>query len=95
MSTLEDVGKKVTENIRRIMKTGAQYTDARWYQDDSSEMFIILDGNLEANDTMLRAASASGTPRRAWVRRHQPAWHIDECFDRAHANAVPPLNWSR
>ncbi len=90
MSILEDVGKKVTENIRRVMKTGAQYTDARWYQDDSSEMFMILDGNLEANDTNVE----SGIGVRVL---HGGAWgfaatsrlgSIDECFDRALSNAV-------
>ena len=55
MFILTDVRKAVTDNIQRLMKSGAQYCDGRWYQDDSSENFVILDGNLEANDTTVES----------------------------------------
>ncbi len=90
MSVLEDVGKRVAENIRRTMKSGAQYTDVRWYSDDSCQQFMILDGNLEANDTTVE----SGIGVRVL---YGGAWgfaatsrisDIDSCFSRAMANAV-------
>jgi len=84
------VSKKVAENIQRVIKAGAAYCDTRWYQDDSSEQFLILDGNLEANDTTVE----SGIGVRVLVGG---AWgfaatsrldNIQGCFDRALANAV-------
>lgn len=90
MSILEDVGKKVTENIRRMTGSGAQYADARWYQDDSCQQFMILDGNLEANDTTVE----SGIGVRvlyggAWgFAATSRIGEIESCFSRAMANAV-------
>jgi TldD protein len=90
MSVFIDVKNKVAENIQRIAASDAGYCDARWYQDDSSEQFMILDGNLEANDTTVE----SGLGVRVLYRG---AWgfaatsrldNIDRCFDRAMANAV-------
>lgn len=81
---------KVTGNIQRIMQGGASYTDARWYQDDSSQQFMILDGNLEANDTTVE----SGIGVRvlyggAWgFAATSSIADIDKCFDRAMANAL-------
>ncbi|PIE51171.1 hypothetical protein CSA37_12940 [Candidatus Fermentibacteria bacterium] len=90
MFTLDDIKKAVTGNIDRVMKAGAQYSDVRWYQDDSNEQFVFLDGNLEANDTTVE----SGIGVRIL---YGGAWgfaatsrldSIAECFDRAMANAV-------
>lgn len=90
MSLLNQVRSEVTGNIQRMMNEGAQYSDARWYSDDSCQQFMILDGNLEANDTTVE----SGIGVRVL---YGGAWgfaatsrlkDISKCFDRAMANAV-------
>lgn len=86
----DEVKKQVAGNISRVMKGGAQYSDVRWYTDDSSQQFMILDGNLEANDTTVE----SGIGVRvlyggAWgFAATSSLKNIGECFDRAMANAV-------
>ncbi len=90
MFILADVQRAVTDNIQRLMNSGAQYCDGRWYQDDSNEQFVILDGNLEANDTTVE----SGLGVRvlyggAWgFAATSRLGNIDICFDKAMANAV-------
>ncbi|MEA3267013.1 MAG: DNA gyrase modulator, partial [Candidatus Fermentibacteria bacterium] len=90
MSIFNDLKEAITGNIGRMMDAGAQYSDARWYEDDSSEMLMLLDGNLEGNDTSVE----SGLGVRvlyggAWgfAATSQTA-DVDSCFDRAKANAV-------
>lgn len=90
MSIFNDLREAVTGNIGRVMDSGAQYSDVRWYEDDSSEMLMMLDGNLEGNDTTIE----SGLGVRvlfggAWgfAATSQTA-NVDTCFDRAMANAV-------
>ncbi len=90
MSLLERVGKEIVGGIRRVTGQGASYADARWYSDDSCQQFMILDGNLEANDTTVE----SGIGVRVL---YGGAWgfaatsrisDIGSCFSRAMANAV-------
>ncbi len=90
MSVFSDLKEAITRNIGRVMDAGAQYSDARWYEDDSSEMLLLLDGNLEGNDTTVE----SGLGVRvlyggAWgfAATSQTAG-VDSCFDKAMANAV-------
>ncbi len=90
MSLYENVKNQVTGNIQRMMKQGAGYTDARWYSDDSCQQFMVLDGNLEANDTTVESGIGvrvlyGGAWGFAATSRLQD---IEKCFDRAMANAL-------
>ncbi len=51
MEEVSAVEKKVRENIGRIMESGAEYVDARFFESDRDEHLILYDGNLEGNDT--------------------------------------------
>jgi TldD protein len=90
MSVFSDLKEAVTANVGKVIDAGAQYSDARWYEDDSSEQFILLDGNLEANDTTVE----SGLGVRvlfggAWgFAATSITTDVDSCFDRALANAI-------
>jgi TldD protein len=90
MSILNDLKEAVAGNIGRTMEAGARYCDVRWYEDDSSEMLVLLDGNLEGNDTSVE----NGLGVRvlyggAWgFAATSSVSSIDSCFKRAMANAV-------
>jgi len=84
-----NVKKEIANNISRISSEGADYVDARYYLDDSSETLLLYDGDLEANDTTVE--SGIGV-RVLW----EGAWGfsatsdpsgIDACFAKAAANA--------
>ncbi len=84
-----NVKKEIASNISRISSEGADYVDARYYLDDSSETLLLYDGDLEANDTTVE--SGIGV-RVLW----EGAWGfsatsdtsgIDACFAKAAANA--------
>ncbi len=90
MSVFNDLKEAITRNIGRVMEAGAQYSDARWYEDDSSEMLMLLDGNLEGNDTTVE----SGLGVRvlyggAWgFAATSQTGNVNSCFDKALANAI-------
>ena len=84
-----NVKKEIANNISRITSEGADYVDARYYLDDSSETLLLYDGDLEANDTTVE--SGIGV-RVLW----EGAWGfsatsdpsgIDASFRKAAANA--------
>ena len=54
MDQLSDVKSEITKSISRVVSQGAEYADARFYTDDSSETLFLYDGNLEANDTTVQ-----------------------------------------
>ncbi len=89
MDHLSDVKREISRNIGRISGEGADFTDARFYTDDSSETLVLYDGNLEANDTTLQ----SGIGVRilwggAWgFAATSDTAEVTQCFDRALANA--------
>ena len=89
MDQLSDVKREISRNISRVTEEGAEYTDVRFYTDDSSETLVLYDGNLEANDTTFE--SGIGV-RVLW----EGAWGfaatsnptgIRRCFDSALQNA--------
>ncbi|MDW7729830.1 MAG: TldD/PmbA family protein [Bacillota bacterium] len=43
--------KEINSGIERIMAEGADFCDARYYTEDSSETLTLYDGNLESNET--------------------------------------------
>jgi len=90
MSVFSDLKEAVTRNVGKVIAAGAQYSDARWYEDDSSEQFILLDGNLEANDTTVEAGLGVRVLfGGAWgFAATSVTTDVDSCFDRALANAV-------
>ncbi len=90
MSIFSELQEAVKKNIGKVIESGAQYSDARWYEDDSSEMLVLLDGNLEGNDTTVESGlgvrvlygGAWGFAATSRIR------DVDACFARAMANAV-------
>lgn len=87
--TLEDTRREMARHIERIVHAGAAYVDARYYADDASELLVLYDGNLEANDTTVE----SGLGVRvllggAWgfAATSNPDGMAD-CFDQALQNA--------
>jgi len=79
----------LTRNVERVRSAGAGYADARYFADDSSEVLVLYDGNLEANDTGFETGVGV---RVLWGG----AWGfaatsdlaaIDSCFDLAVRNA--------
>jgi TldD protein len=89
MDHLSDVKHEIAGNISRVTGVGADFTDARFYADDSSETLVLYDGNLEANDTTLQ----SGIGIRilwggAWgFAATSDTTEVKQCFDMALANA--------
>ena len=89
MDHLSDVRTGISRNISRISGEGAEFTDARFYTDDSSETLVLYDGNLEANDT----TQQSGIGVRvlwggAWgFAATSDTDEVTQCFDKALANA--------
>jgi TldD protein len=51
MNGSNGIAREIPRHIKRITGKGADYCDARFYVDGSSEMLVLYDGNLEANDT--------------------------------------------
>lgn len=90
MSLSAEIRQQILQNIDRVMKKGADYSDARFYTHDDSETLLLYDGNLEANDTSYE----SGLGVRvlfggAWgFAATSNAAAIDACFDQACQNAV-------
>jgi TldD protein len=79
----------LARNIDRVVSAGAEYSDARYFVDDSSEVLVLYDGNLEANDTGFETGIGV---RVLWGG----AWGfaaasdlaaVDSCFDLALRNA--------
>jgi TldD protein len=90
MPISESVRNSITGGIQRVMGAGAGYADARLFEDDSCQQFMLLDGNLEANDSTVE----SGLGVRVL---YGGAWgfgatsrldRIEACFEKALANAV-------
>lgn len=89
MTDPDQIRKEISSNIARISSDGADYVDARYYMEDSSETLVLYDGDLEANDTTVQ----SGVGIRvlwngAWgfAATSDPSG-IHACFDRAAQNA--------
>ena len=89
MDQLSDVKSEITKSIRHVVAQGAEYADARFYTDDSSETLFLYDGNLEANDTTVQKGIGA---RILWGG----AWgfaatsntaDIGQCFEQALQNA--------
>jgi TldD protein len=83
------IRRTIVENIERMVDSGAEYSDVRYFADDQAEALVLYDGNLEQNDTT--AESGIGV-RVLWGG----AWgfaatstleQIRACFDRALQNA--------
>ncbi len=55
MSKVVEVKPEIQDNIERVVDEGAEYADARFYADDSTETLVLYDGNLEANDTTFQS----------------------------------------
>ncbi|MDD3146594.1 MAG: TldD/PmbA family protein, partial [Candidatus Riflebacteria bacterium] len=89
MSLSGDIKKQILQNIERVSKQGAEYSDARFYTHDDSETLLLYDGNLEANDTTFE----SGLGVRvlyggAWgFAATSNVKELDACFDQALKNA--------
>ncbi len=85
----DDVRGDIGRNIDRMRREGAEYADARYYTEDSSETLLLYDGDLEANDTTVESGIGI---RVLW----EGAWGfaatsdltgMDACFDMALRNA--------
>jgi TldD protein len=89
MTGMAEAKSLLARNIDRIVSAGAEYADARFFVDDSSEVLVLYDGDLEANDTGFE----TGVGVRvlwggAWgfAATSDPA-SLDSCFDLALRNA--------
>lgn len=90
MDNIDGVRAALARNISRMRDEGAEYSDARYFADDRSETLVMYDGNLEGNDTTFTSGIGARVLRGgAWgfAAVEDPA-RIDECFDRAMANAT-------
>lgn len=89
MEFSSDLRKMLSENIAGSIDKGAEYVDARFFADDSSEYLVLYDGDLEANDTGFQ----SGLGVRvlfggAWgFAATSDMKSATECFDMALQNA--------
>ena len=89
MEFSDDLRKILSGNIDRLVRAGAEYVDARYFADDSSEYLVLYDGDLEANDTGFQ----SGLGVRvlfggAWgFAASSDMSNAVECFDMALQNA--------
>lgn len=81
---------QLSDNIGRLVESGAEYVDTRYYADDSSEYLVLYDGDLEANDTGFQ----SGLGVRvlfggAWgFAATSDVKNLTGCFDMALQNAI-------
>jgi TldD protein len=89
MEASSGIRREITRNISRMTEKGAGYADARYYSDDSSEVLVLYDGDLEGNDTTVE----SGIGVRvlfdgAWgFSATSDMTRMVECFDNALLNA--------
>jgi len=89
MEVSSDIKREISRNISRVKGMGAEYVDARYYLDDSSEFLVLYDGDLEGNDTTVE----SGIGVRvlfegAWgFSANSDISAIESCFDSALLNA--------
>jgi TldD protein len=89
MEDLSRIREGIKAQIDAAVGSGAEYADARFYADDSSETLVLYDGNLEANDTEFQ----SGLGVRillggAWgFAATSNTNQIEACFDQALRNA--------
>lgn len=89
MSLSQNIRDQILQNIDRVVKEGAEYSDVRFYTNDDSETLFLYDGNLEANDTSFE----SGLGVRvlcggAWgFAATSNVDEIKHCFDLALKNA--------
>jgi len=89
MAEAADVKKEIARQISRTASEGAEYVDARFYLEDSSETLLLYDGDLEANDTTLQTGIGVRVLwNGAWgfAATSDPG-QLSVCFDRAAANA--------
>ncbi|MCD4700434.1 MAG: TldD/PmbA family protein [Candidatus Aegiribacteria sp.] len=87
--TEANIMKEISENISRISSEGADYVDARYYLDDSSETLLLYDGDLEANDTTVESGIGVRVLwKGAWgfAATSDPAG-LNACFRKAAMNA--------
>lgn len=89
MEVSSGIKREISRNISRVTRMGAEYADARYYLDDSSEFLVLYDGDLEGNDTTVE----SGIGVRvlfdgAWgFSATSDLKSMEACFDNALLNA--------
>jgi TldD protein len=89
MDQISDIGREISGNIARVSREGADFADARFFADDSSETLVLYDGNLEANDTgQQRGVGVRVLWGGAWgFAATSDTSRVAGCFDKALANA--------
>jgi TldD protein len=89
MNGPDELAGAIPRQIKRITDKGAEYVDARFYLDGSSEMLVLYDGNLEANDTSFQSGvGVRALYGGAWgfAATSDPA-ELEATFDQALLNA--------
>jgi len=89
MESIEHIKRRIMRNLEQTRTEGAEYADARFYTDDSSETLVLYDGNLEANDTgVQQGIGIRVLMGGAWgFSATSDLKKIDECFENARQNA--------
>jgi TldD protein len=89
MTITTELKSAILSNLDRLSSSGAEYVDVRYYGRGDSEFLIIMDGNLEANETEFeRGIGVRVLYKGAWGFAATSALkELEQCFDQAFTNA--------